>query len=133
MKFDRKGDIGFMEAMAGAMTVCLVLTAFSAFLAADLLLEEPDYPEFDWTQIGSVTKSGNIVGMMQHSDIKQYIEDSGFKGVVLKTTYLVIDFPPSTFRYGGTSDTCFRETKAIEVTDEYGLCYPAIMEVTVYL
>lgn len=50
---DRKGDIGFMEAVASAAAVCLVMTAFAAFCAAELSGEEAEErPSFDWPRDG---------------------------------------------------------------------------------
>lgn len=133
MKLDRKGDIGFMEAMAGAMTVCLVLTSFSAFLAADLLSEEPPEPEFDWTSIGALHIHNGNFGMGLNTDFKRYIQDNGFKGIQIRASVLLDGYSPNNYKVGETSDVCVKETKAVEIPVDNERNVPGIIEVTIYL
>jgi len=132
MKLDRRGDIGFMEAMAGAMTVCLVLTAFSAFVAADMLSEEPEEPEFDWNMVGAMhIRNGNL-GLSLHGDFRQYLEDNGLRGIHVHALVPQYNNRALDYRVGETTDLCVKDSRAIEVPDDHGRIYPAMMEVTLY-
>lgn len=91
MKLDRRGDIGFMEAMAGAMTVCIVLMAFTAYLANGVLVTETKETDFDWTLIDGITYDGKSYGISFTASPSEEIDQSDLTGIG--------------FRLYGSSDT----------------------------
>ncbi len=133
MKLDRRGDIGFMEAMAGAMTVCLVLTSFSAFLAADILAEEPEEPEFDWNSLGDIGLDHGNMGVSLKTDFRQYMDDNGFTGIELKVEVLQGAGNHLTYLVGERTDIAAKDSRAVEARDGNGRILPALAEVTIYL
>ncbi|MGI6009267.1 MAG: hypothetical protein ACOX8X_03980 [Methanomethylophilus sp.] len=77
---DRKGDIGFMEAMASAMAVCIVMAAFTAFCAAELTADSgaEERPEFDWPA-GGEDEEGTSSALYESAMTQ--MRDSGWNGV----------------------------------------------------
>lgn len=51
---DRRGEVGFLEAIISAMAVCLVLTAFIGFLAAEILEDATDPAGIDRSIVNNV-------------------------------------------------------------------------------
>lgn len=84
MKLNRRGDIGFPEAMISVMMVTIVLTAYlGAFVLHTADIEEKA-PEFDRriTQTASVAE-GKIV-MNINDALSDFLNRSGCKGVIVK-------------------------------------------------
>ncbi len=133
MELNRKGDIGFMEALAGAMTVCLVLTAFTAFLAADMLNEEPERPEFDWSEVNGLAATDRTFCLSLNSNLKQYLEETGVKGIELRGTSLMENRGPVVYKVGEATDTWEKESRTVTITHGSGRCTPGLLEVTMYL
>ena len=131
MKLNRKGDIGFMEAMAGAMTVCLVMTAFTAFLVADTLATGPEPPEFDWGLIGDVSiKDGTFSA---EPDCTEYPESNRVPGILVRIYSPAFD-SIGTFEelFGSESDNSVCQRKMVSVEND-GTSVPAVMEAVIFL
>ncbi len=131
MRLNRKGDIGFMEAMAGAMTVCLVMTAFTAFLMAETLAQEPEPPGFDWGLVGPVTvENGMIVAEPACSD---YPENNRISGLLLRIYSPAFDSLEGFEEMFGTeSDDSVCERRIISVGNGE-TSIPAVMEAVTFL
>ena len=131
MTLNRRGDIGFLEAMAGAMTVCLVMTAFTAFLVAEKLSEGPEPPSFDWGLMGEVAISDGM--FTAEPACGEYAEQHMISGLELRIYSPVTDSVGVFERtYGSVTDDFVRERKLISV-ESGNECIPAVMEAVLYL
>lgn len=131
MTLDRRGDIGFMEAMAGAMTVCLVMTAFTGFLVAETLAKEPEPPSFDWGFLGEIGISdGAFTAEPACSD---YPENHRISGICIRI-YSPAFESLGTFEemFGTESENRICERRIISVGSG-DASVPAVAEVVLYL
>ncbi len=117
MKFDRKGDIGFMEAMAGAMTVCIVMMVFVAYVVADQASSQQDQVNFDWSYIEGIEVQDSQAVIHFASDPIVFMESNDISGILFKT------HPPSNSELGGfekkfgnVGGTKYSERKLFSVT-----------------
>ncbi len=115
MMGDRKGDIGFMEAVASAAAVCLVMTAFAAFCAAEMDAEEGtgERPSFDWPGDGL---SPEMTASALRGCAETQMERGGWNGV----------------RIDGPDGTCFelgRESGDVSVSREVLRVCPSEKEI----
>lgn len=85
MRMNRKGDIGFMEAMAGAMAVCVAMIAFVAFVSADVVDSQQKDIEFDWSYIQDISVEEGKVRINFSSDPVTFMESNGLTGIFIKT------------------------------------------------
>ncbi len=131
MTLDRRGDIGFMEAMAGAMTVCLVMTAFTAFLAAETLSQQPEPPSFDWGLIGKVGISDGEFNA--EPACSEFPENNRISGLLIRIYSPA--FPSiGEFEemYGTESEESVCERRIVSVSSG-DASVPAVMEAILYL
>ena len=114
--------------MAGAMTVCIVMLCFTAFVAADAALEHEKEKGFDWTYIGGI---GHDYEIELTSDPSVFMESEGYRGL----SFTVID----TFRdsyvceltYGVSEGNHISERRMYQVTDG-DVITPVIVEVRLF-
>ena len=87
MRMDRKGDIGFMEAMAAAMAVTIILAAFIGVVALRAYETEIDSRDLDVEAIAKcVTVSkGMIQGDLQ-DDLERQLIKAHLNGASIKCT-----------------------------------------------
>lgn len=90
-----KGDIGFMEAMAAAMTVTLVLTAFVGAFSVHMTENPSKPPSLDTERFESYVyvSEGRLVGDIS-DELERQIERTGVKGAY-------VEFSPVS-GYGGS-------------------------------
>ena len=130
MKIDRRGDIGFMEAMAGAMTVCIVMMVFVAYVAADVAYSHQEDPDFDWSYIKEVGVTDSQATVTFSSDPLAYIETSGLLGLCVKTVPPTSsDLESSQYEFGQKGDSKYIERKLFSVTNGQEII-PVSVEVT---
>lgn len=85
MRMDRKGDIGFMEAMVAAMTVTIILAAFMGVVALKVSETEIDSRDLDIEAIArcvTVSKGmiqGDIQDELERQLIKAHINGASIK------------------------------------------------------
>ena len=87
MRMDKKGDIGFMEAMTGAMAVTIILAAFIGAVALKVCETDIDPRDFDIDAIANfiVISEDMIQGDLQNELEKQVIK-AQIKGASIKCT-----------------------------------------------
>lgn len=87
MRMDKKGDIGFMEAMVAAMAVSIILAAFIGMVALKACETDIDPGELDIDVIiGHITVSeGMIQGDMQ-DELERQIIKAHINGASIKCT-----------------------------------------------
>jgi len=131
MKLNRKGDIGFMEAMAGAMTVCLVMTAFTAFLMAETLAQEPEPPSFDWSLLGTITvEDGGFAADPACSDYPENHKISGLLIRIHSPAFGSVEGFEAMFGTVSEDSVCERRMISVEYGDTI---IPAVAEAVTYL
>ncbi|MDR3282804.1 MAG: hypothetical protein LBS92_04245 [Candidatus Methanoplasma sp.] len=81
MTFDRKGGLGFPEAMMAAMVVILVLTAYVGFFAADRGTETE--PAFDRSLANVVTVKGGELSGDMGQELAKFMERHGYRGAMI--------------------------------------------------
>ena len=128
MKSDRKGDVGFMEAMAGAMTVCIVMLCFTAFVAADSALEHEKGKGFDWTYIGGI---GHDYEIELTSDPSVFMESEGYRGLSFTVIDTFRDSSVCELTYGVSEGNHISERRMYQVTDG-DVITPVIVEVRLF-
>lgn len=126
---NRRGDIGFLEAMVSAMAVCLVLSVFLAALAADVLAEEDgDPPGFDW----SITDRSEIHGGRVVSDIGERLPAIASReklcGITVRCTPLADGAEPSEWSYGETGAERIVLSHMSQIPAEDGRIIPTLFE-----
>lgn len=87
MRMNRKGDIGFMEAMAAAMTVTLVLTAFIGATAIYALETDVENRALDIDSLagGIRIADGRIEGDLQ-GELQSQMDLKGIRGASVMCT-----------------------------------------------
>jgi hypothetical protein len=87
MRMNRKGDIGFMEAMAGAMAVTIILAAFIGAVALKVCETEIDPGDLDVDAIVNCifVSEDMILGDMQN-ELERQIIKSQINGASIKCT-----------------------------------------------
>ena len=80
MGMDRRGEIGFLEAIVATMAVCMVLTAFVGFLAAETVLESTDASDFDRSVTDGVRiEGGGYVDPTMGTALAAMAERNGYR------------------------------------------------------
>lgn len=80
MGMDRRGEIGFLEAIVATMAVCMVLTAFVGFLAAETVLESTDASDFDRSVTDGVRiEGGGYVDPTMGAALAAMAERNGYR------------------------------------------------------
>ncbi|MCQ2079886.1 MAG: hypothetical protein MJZ38_07530 [archaeon] len=135
MKIDRRGDIGFMEAMAGAMTVCIVMLGFCSFVMTDAMADHTPQHTFDWDLVDGICLDGEgRYTLDRTSELEAYAEENGLAGISVDISAgsasgvgtLHIDV-------GKTSGMHIGERKLVSVSTEDGRSVPTLVEVTEFL
>lgn len=131
MRRDRRGDVGFMEAMAGAMTVCVVMMCFTAFVAADAALDHGAVQGFDWTYVEGVSADIEGYSVILSSDPMVFAESRGYSGLSFTVYDPLSDSVVSETAYGRTDGTHVSERKVFPVSDGDSVT-PVILEVGLF-
>jgi hypothetical protein len=85
MKYNRKGDIGFPEAMMAVMIVSVILTAYLGAFVLNTHNQSEDV-EFDENLIDGLTiTEGKISGDPSHK-LTVFMEKHGYRGVMIRCT-----------------------------------------------
>jgi hypothetical protein len=84
MKINRKGDLGFPEAIMSVMVVTLVLTAYIGMFALDNARSDTHAPDSDRNIVNGITivdrtVSGDIV-----QELTAFIEKNGYRGMMVR-------------------------------------------------
>lgn len=87
MRMDRKGDIGFMEAMAAAMAVTIILAAFIGVVALRAYETEIDSRDLDVEAIAKcVTVSKGVIQGDLQDDLERQLIKAHVNGASIKFT-----------------------------------------------
>jgi len=84
MKVGRRGDIGFLEAIMATMMVCMVLTAFTGFLAGETMQEAAEIPSFDRTSTYGVTITDGAYRGDLTAALQQQADRWGYAGLTIR-------------------------------------------------
>lgn len=84
MKMDRKGDIGFLEAIMATMMVCMVLTAFTGFLAGETMQDAAEIPGFDRSAADGVTVVDGAYRGDLTAALQQQADRWGYAGLTVR-------------------------------------------------
>jgi len=131
MRNGKNGSIGFMEAMTGTMTVCIVLTAFTAFAATMVSNDGADRPEdFDW----SLADDAKIVEDSYIWDIRSkvvsYMDRNGIQGMT--ATCGSSGMEDLTVSEGDTSGDPTVLRRMVSVSSDDGRTVPTVFEVRIW-
>ncbi len=87
MRMDKKGDIGFMEAMVAAMAVSIILAAFIGMVALKIYEADIDPRELDIDAITGhiVVSEGMILGDIQ-DELERQVIKAQINGASIKCT-----------------------------------------------
>lgn len=130
MKIDCKGDIGFMEAMSGAMIVCIVMMIFVAYVAADITDSHQENPNFDWSYIKEVTVKDSQASVVFASDPEVFVQSVGLLGLCIKTVPPTSsDLESKEYNLGQRGESQYIERKLFSVTNGQEIV-PVSVEVT---
>ena len=127
---DRRGDIGFAEAMIGAMTVCVVLMCFTAFVAADIALQD-EGTVFDWTYISGVAYDGDY-RIVYSSEIGSFIDLHGVSGVAVTLLDPITGEHILSDTFGHDSSIFRDERRIVHVDGTREQSFPMILEVRLF-
>jgi hypothetical protein len=131
MGLDRRGDVGFMEAMAGAMTVCVVMMCFTAFVAADTALDRGHPEGFDWTYVGGISAGTDGWSVDLVSDPMVFAESRGYAGLSFSVYDPLSDAVVSEIVYGNTDGPHISERRMFSA-EEGDTVIPVIVEVGLF-
>lgn len=130
---DRRGDIGFMEAMVSAMAVCIVLTAFVAFIAVDTVADRDGGPEIDWRVADGVEiVDGSYSGEGVSDDLLAQCEEEGWTGVQLRCWNPAMERSGSTWAFGVPGENTHIERRVMDVQSDDRQLVPTVFEMTVW-
>lgn len=122
-----------MEAMAGAMTVCIVMMAFVAFVAADTVQTDGDRPDFDWNLVDEVYVSEGSLRVSFSTEPSDLMTEKDYRGFGIRACA-----PPGSEiknyekTYGDGSNDFELERRLISV--QYGdAILPVTLEVAVFI
>jgi len=132
MDFDRKGDIGFMEAMMSMMVVILTLTAFIGAFSIHMAHENAQRTIFEEDFQDSFSISGKgIVGDPTEAIIRM-MEFEGFKGIVVRCSVPGMDsIPDRMFSAGEVTKSIESTKRLVTLGGDDGRSIPAIIEVAI--
>lgn len=134
MKFDRRGDIGFMEALAGAIIVCLVMTAFMSHLVAEAVNTDQNVKEFDWNRIESVEITDGKYHVTVDDNIEGYFELTGIRGLTVRADSPGLDeIQDFSSDIGDVSGDSLAERRLVPVTADDGRTVPTVVEVVLFV
>jgi len=81
---DRRGDIGFLEALVATMAVIMVLTAFTGFLAAMTLEDAAEIPGFDRNAADGITIADRAYTGDLGSALQKEMDRWGYAGITVR-------------------------------------------------
>ena len=129
MRSDRRGDMGFMEAMVAFMAVTVMLTAFMGVLATTTVVtvdptESLDPGEFT----GTIEPDGFRSGFTEY--VSAFVDTHGLRGAAVTVT-VPGGFCPDieTFTVGDMDGMLYSRSIPGLVTDDSGRVLPAVYEV----
>lgn len=129
---DRRGEAGFLEAMVATAAVCLVMTAFVCYMAA----EGPDDDRVEVDR--SVADGVSIVGGGYSGDgveerLAEAVDRGGYSGAALRCRAEgATGIAEGSWSYGTLSgDGVVGETFIRQVRSDDGRVVPTLFEVTV--
>lgn len=133
MKLDRRGDIGFPEAMMAVMIVTIVLTAYLAAFATGVVVTEKDAPDFDRHITCDAHIKGDKIILDVEDGMERFLARENCNGLTLRCS---IPGHPSISMLdtsAGTTDgkvSGERYTQTIRSDD--GRVYSAVFEVGIW-
>ncbi|MDR1405030.1 MAG: hypothetical protein LBJ20_05645 [Candidatus Methanoplasma sp.] len=133
MKFNRKGGLGFTEAIMAAMIVTLSLTAYMGLIAIDLLddSKEPEMNVDHRIFRGLTLSDGKITGDIE-SDLVSEMERHGYKGVYFSCEVPGdLGFEKISITTGEMKDNVINERFLLNLISSDGRTIPAVVELAV--
>ncbi len=83
MRFNRKGDMGFPEAMMAVMVVMIVLTVYLGAFLIHAHTSEDDVPEFNTNVLSGISIENDRVTGDLYQDLSGYVEHNGYRGAII--------------------------------------------------
>lgn len=126
---ERRGDMGFMEAMVSFMAVALVLTAFTGVLAVTEVDSADPTDGLDPRMFtGTIESRGFVPGFTGYID--RYVDSNGLSGASVVVT-IPGDYceEPEAFVIGSMDGMVYGRQIPGTVTDDSGRTLPAMFEV----
>lgn len=132
MKFNKRGDIGFFEAMMATMVVIIVLMAYMGIIAFDSTRTETDEPDFDETILENISiKNSKIVGDIEKNLIS-LMERNGYQGItILCSVPGNFKYPDTKYVVGEMNVSIFSEKILKSIDTDNGQNIPTIFEVAI--
>jgi len=91
MGMDCRGDIGFPEAMAGTVTVCIVLMTFSAYVFGMVSGDPQHQATVLWNDFDGFTLVDGEVVWSEPPDLEILANRYGVNGIVVEVEPYVVD------------------------------------------
>lgn len=132
MTIDRNGDIGFMEAMAGAMTVCIVMMAFVAFIMAYSVSETETEDDFNWDLLGEIVIESGRYSLNNKGDFDSFIDQHDLTGFSIKISASYDQGPDRIYEKHGTTSEYFNVQRKMISVDDGERLIPTVLEVKLF-
>lgn len=129
MRSDRRGDMGFMEAMVAFMAVTVMLTAFMGVLATTTVVTADPTESLDPGEFtGTIESNGFRSGCTEYVSV--FVDIHGLRGAAVTVT-VPGGFCPDieTFTVGYMDGMLYSRSIPGLVTDDSGRVLPAVYEV----
>jgi len=132
MILDRKGDIGFPEAMVGTATVCIVLTIFLSHAVTVMSADSGDGAPVAWDRLSSLSiESGEYaVDADIAEDFRADLSCSGIR--ITLDPNGVSGISPWSAECGDLTGDCRVHARLINAESDDGRSVPTVAEVTVF-
>ena len=129
MRSDRRGDMGFMEAMVAFMAVTVMLTAFMGVLATTMVVTADPTESLDPGEFtGTIEPDGFSSGFTEYVSV--FVDTHGLRGAAVTVTVLGGFCPDTgTFTVGDMDGMLYSRSIPGLVTDDSGRVLPAVYEV----
>lgn len=130
MRLDRKGDMGFMEAMVAFMAVTIVLTGYMGVLATTTVDSSDPAGMLDPDRFtGSLEDGVFVPGFTEY--LEGFVWSNGYEGASVVVTVPGFCEESGPYLVGTLDGSLFGRTIAGVVSDGYGRTVPAVYEVVV--
>lgn len=122
-----------MEAMAGAMTVCLALMSFTAYVAADALNSDSGPVEFDDSILDMFCFADGSLVMPSKDYVAEYLENNNLSGIKMKiSSFGELNHCYLIKTWGAVTSDSSSERHLFSLTCDDGTTLPMVAEVVLF-
>jgi len=126
---DRRGEMGFMEAMVCTIAVCIVLNAFIAFSAADSIPEDSPLGSFDADSVHI-----DFTERIEVDDeyLARFMISENLFGISISVTVPYFAEEPTIVSVGEQRGLLYRDSYILMADYDNGRHVPIVVEVSAY-